>query len=260
MEEALIIEIPYAGLGDHLFHSHLPRIAKQHGRYEKVFVSSLSEAWNEDCMRLVWEINPYVDGFVNQRGITCNLKSIASKIENRRNIENIEAPNLLDEIMYAYGLDDGIVMHEPEIYYVPRFRQEYNKVIFDPNFISYTGEININDVSTFFRRKRIKFDLYMYVRTDRALHKVNSKNKYVKTKNLEEFFDLIYSCKEIHCFTTGTATIAPALGKKAHVYYGEYHQIAMRHSKMNEYIFIPKTKIRKLFNYFKHFVKKLIKN
>lgn len=29
----LIIEIPYAGMGDHLFHSHLPKIAKENGKY-----------------------------------------------------------------------------------------------------------------------------------------------------------------------------------------------------------------------------------
>lgn len=258
MEKVLIIEIPYAGLGDHIFHSHLPRIAKQFGNYEKVLVSSLSESWNVDCMRLVWEMNPYVDGFVSKRGVTCDLKLIAQKIEEREKNENIEFPNLLDEIMYVYGLDDGKVMHEPEIYYKPKFRTEFNSVIFDPNFISYTGDLSTKDVSSFFRKKGVKFDAYMKIRTEKALHKENSKNIYISTNSLEEFCDLLFSCKEIHCFTTGTATLAPALGKKAFVYYGNGHSVAMRHSKLNEYVFIDKCIESKIIRKIKSIVKKII--
>lgn len=254
----LIIEIPYAGLGDHLFHSHLPRIAKEYGNFEKVYISSLSESWNVDCMRVVWKMNPYVDGFVAKRGLTSDLKSIAKKIEEKVSKNEIDFPNLLDEIMYVYGLDDGKLMHEPELYYVPKFRTEFNKVIFDPNFISYTGELDKKDVSVFFNKKAVKFDSYMKIRSVKALHKENAKNDYISTSSLEEFCDLIYSCKEIHCFTTGTATLAPALGKKAFVYYGNGHSIAMRHSKINEYVFIDKCLKNKVLIKIKSILKKIL--
>jgi len=254
----LIIEIPYAGLGDHLFHSHLPRIAKQFGNYEKVYVSSLSESWNVDCMRIVWEMNPYVDGFVDKRGISSDLKSIAEKIEEKVRRDETDFPNLLDEIMYVYGLDDGKLMHEPELYYLPKYRPEFHKIIFDPNFISYTGELTESDVSAYFRRKAVKFDSFMKIRSVKALHKENPKNNYISTSNLEEFCDLLFSCKEIHCFTTGTATLAPALGKKAHVYFGKGHAIAMRHSKLNEYIFIDKCFKNKVLIKIKSILKRIL--
>lgn len=64
MDKILIIEIPYLGLGDHLFHSHIPRIAKKIGKYDKVYISEFSHHRNPDNKRIVWELNPFVDGFI----------------------------------------------------------------------------------------------------------------------------------------------------------------------------------------------------
>lgn len=150
----LIIEIPYAGLGDHLFHSHLPRIAKQFGNYEKVYVSSLSESWNVDCMRVVWELNPYVDGIVEVEGVSCDLKSIVDKIEKKIKNNEFEHPNLLDEVMFAFGLDDGKRFHEPELYYKPKYVERFNKAIFDPNFISWVGQIEKADMMRFLKKRK----------------------------------------------------------------------------------------------------------
>ena len=44
MSKDLIIKIEYGGLGDHLFFSHIPRIAKEMNSYDKVwYVGAFSE-------------------------------------------------------------------------------------------------------------------------------------------------------------------------------------------------------------------------
>ena len=128
--KTLIISIQKGGLGDHLFYSHLPRIAKQYGGYNQVYISNDSIFRNPDTKKLVWELNPYLDGFTNEAGVFYFSENI------------LEGQNLLDHLMLAYGLDDHKRNHEPEIYYKPKLVEAFiHKTIYDPNYISYTGDI-----------------------------------------------------------------------------------------------------------------------
>src|SRR5437899_452423 len=72
---SLILQIKYGGLGDHLFYSHIPRLAKDLGMYDRVFISNRSEFRHSDYRKYVWELNPYVDGFVDEPGVdhVCEL-------------------------------------------------------------------------------------------------------------------------------------------------------------------------------------------
>jgi len=247
----LIIEIPYGGLGDHLFHSHLPRIAKETGEYDKVFISKKSLFRHSDNMHIVWELNPYIDGFTDEKGITCNIMNITKKIAEKR-LEN----NLLDEIMLAYGLDDGKRSHEPENYYKPNYIPEYHKVIFDPNFLSWIGEIDKKDMMAYIKKKKIKFDAIMKIRTNQALYIPKPGDNFIETKTLTDFCNLIFSCKKLYCLTSGTATLAASLGKHAIVFFGENQEYAYQHSKLHNYI-----KVEKCFqNQLKSFVKNNIFN
>ena len=112
--EQLIIKIKHGGLGDHLFYSHIPRIAKESGKYYKIFISNKSDFRKEDQKELIWKLNPYVDGFTDLDG-----KSI-DNIE----IKEGENANLLDKIMLCFELDDGKRFHEPELYYKPKIIKE----------------------------------------------------------------------------------------------------------------------------------------
>src|SRR5271170_4999924 len=99
----LNIKINYGGLGDHLFLSPIPRIAKEQGKYEKVLVSNKSIFRHSDYKKLVWEMNPYVDGFTDEDGT--DVEDV--KMEGEENL------NLLDKLMFGFGLDDGKRFHEP---------------------------------------------------------------------------------------------------------------------------------------------------
>lgn len=247
--KTLIIEIPYAGLGDHLFHSHLPRIAKETGEFEKVFISNRSPVRNDDYKKLVWEYNPFVDGYSDEEGVTCKLWELVEKVSPQSN------NNLLDEVMLAFGLDNGKRWNEPEIYYKPKFRDDFNHTVYDPNYLSWVGAITSEECMKFFRKNNYYFEKIMKKRSEKFLYIPTENTEYMVTPTIEDFCDLIYSCKELYCLTSGTATIAAGLGKSATVFYGSGQSAGFRHSKLHIYKKIPtdrltriKAKIKKSFN------------
>jgi len=222
--KTLIISILKGGLGDHLFYSHLPRIAKQYGGYNQVYISNDSIFRNPDTKKLVWELNPYLDGFTNEAGIFYFS-------------DNIQVgQNLLDHLMLAYGLDDHKRNHEPEIYYKPKLVEAFiHKTIYDPNFISYTGDIKYSKtIQNWFTHAGIEPDAQMKVLGGRAIE-IDCSNR-ASMPDLFTFCDLLYSAKAIYCLSTGTGTLAAALQKPVTVLYGEGLQAAYRHSGLHHYI------------------------
>lgn len=241
--KTLIIEIPYAGLGDHLFHSHIPRIAKETNKYDKVYISKRSYYRHYDYIDLTWISNPYVDGLIELPGKTIELDYIVKNFHNL----NIKG-NLLDAVMLAFDLDDGKRWHEPEIYYKPKFIENYNYTVYDPNFISYVGQINKFDVMSFMKKKGFSFDCVMKIRSEKALYVKNKKHKIIETPTLKDYCDLIYSCKKFYCLTSGSATLAAALNKPAIVFYGLHQSVAFQHSKLHTYCFVENKLINKIKN------------
>ncbi len=157
--------------------------------------------------------------------------------------------------MLSYGLDDGKRMHEPEIYYKPKFRAEFNKVIFDPNWISNAGDLLLLDILHFFKENGIYIDAVMANKggTKNASDSFIGKNLFdyeiaknlgveiIETPTLEDFCDLIYSAKDFYCFVTGSATLAAALRKPISVLVGTANPIdkIFMHSPLHRYYLIP---------------------
>ena len=219
---SLILQIKYGGLGDHLFYSHLPRIAKELG-YKKVYISNFSDFRNPIYKKLIWEPNPYVDGFCDEKGYYPIFKDVE------------EGTNILDRIMLEQGLDDGKRFHEPELYYQPKIRQELvGKNIFDPNYISNAGKLSSATIEKYFKDNNVRTDYQMKLRDNSIPLKRNIET--LSTETLEEFCDAIASCGRMYCLTTGTATLAAALGKKSTVFYGDGVGRMFHHSKLHQYI------------------------
>ena len=220
----LILEIRNGGLGDHLFYSHLPRIAKETGIYEEVLISNRSIFRNEDYKKLIWEMNPFIDGFTNESGIYFYPDSIEAD------------ENLLDRMMLLYGMDDGKRMHEPEIYYQPIAEKKWqNSSIYDPNYISYTGDLQRGElIENWFIENNITID-YQLKKLGKNYLSINCEDLIDKT-SLFEFCSLLISCKRMYCLTTGTATLAAALKVPVTVLYGEGHLQLFRHSALHKYV------------------------
>ncbi|WP_395003630.1 hypothetical protein, partial [uncultured Helicobacter sp.] len=146
--------------------------------------------------------------------------------------------NLLDSHMLELGLDDGRRLHEPELYYTPKFREEYHKVIFDPNWISNAGKIQTPDIMHFFDANNIQLDAVLAKRGDKCLFDYRADVEVIETKSLEDFCDLLYSARAIYCLVTGTATLAAALKKSATIIVGENISPYFLHSPLHTYIYL----------------------
>ena len=221
--KTLIISIQKGGLGDHLFYSHLPRIAKQYGGYNQVYISNDSIFRNADTKKMVWELNPYLDGFTNEAGLFYFSENIP------------EGQNLLDHLMLAYGIDDHKRNHEPEIYYKPKLVESLiDKAIYDPNYISYTGDIKYpNTIEKWFSDVQKKPDLQLKVLAGKSIE-INCQNRIV-TPDIFAFCDLLYSAKSIYCLSTGTGTLAAAIQKPVTVLHGNGLNPIYKHSTFHTY-------------------------
>jgi hypothetical protein len=235
--KTLVIEVEYGGLGDHLFYSHLPRLAKESRKYDAVYISNISPFRNNNHKEIIWGANPYVDGFFNGFGESHRSMSIKNKKLCNALISSKQETNVLDQIMMAFDLDDGKKFHNPELYYVPKKIVEYeNMVIFDPNFITPLYDVTMiyGELDKFFDENKIYIDMQFTPRSER--NSLTRCSKYVADKSFEEFCDIIFSCKELYCFASGTAVLAAALGRKANVFYMENMHPMFIFSKDHNYI------------------------
>jgi hypothetical protein len=243
----LILQSGYAGLGDHLFLSHIPRIAKESGKFEKVLFSNRSLIRDPACRALVWESNRYVDGFTDEMGFELlpphthdpgqnKLFEMFFKLGLENRITQCrQGCNLLDEFMLGMGLDDGLRFHEPEIYPdLPRIREYENLVVYDPNYITNVGAVTQGQIEAFFDRRGINIQAQMVVRNHSVA--VSKPMTTITTKSLVDFCSVIISCKELYCLTTGTATLAAALKKPCTVLFGDGVNPLYHHSRLHRYV------------------------
>lgn len=217
-----ILKIGYEGLGDHLFCSHLPRIAKQFGHYDKVYISKHSPYRDFQTKEVVWGMNPFVDGF-------CDEDKVWIQVGNVK-----EGMNLLDKIMLTHGLDDGNRFHEPEIYYKPKIIPELKEAtIFDPNFGTTIGHPSSSTIESYFKRHNISITYQMKLMNN---HHPIKYGKELCSKGLLHFCDIIYSCKALYCFHTGTSVLAASLKIPATVFNTGAAQSRFEHSRIVNYI------------------------
>ena len=223
----LVLKIRYGGLGDHLFFSPIPRIAKQTGTYDKVSISNLSTYRNPMYKHLIWELNPYIDGFSDEDE-TFNCQDV---------LIDFDTENLLDALMKANHVDDGLRFHEPEVYFQPPHNEEWQLLtIYDPNYISNAGNnIKTQFVKRYFHDNGIVINMQLkptWGRKNRRIFGIPN----IATPDFMDFCSLIVSCKSLFCFATGTATLACALKKPVTVFYDPSFNRAFLHSKKNNYV------------------------
>jgi len=221
--KTLIIKNPWGGLGDHLFTSHLPRVAKESGMFDKVVVSNLSKYLNPETKHLVWELNPFFDGFVDDDVIHPQFGEV------------VEGKNLLDAISDYYGVPDtGIRFQEPEVYYKPKLIPELkDAIILEWNSFSGKGIPNRDALRTYFMNSGITVTHQM-----KSLFQKHApfEVKVVSADNLKHLCDIIYSCKRFYGVLTGSITLAAAIRKPSTVLYVDGALPMFRHSKIHTYI------------------------
>ncbi len=218
----LVLKIMYGGLGDHLLWTPIPRLAKTKYTYDKVYISTLSEYRNPETKHLVWEYNPYVDGFVDEDAPVPNFNKVQ------------EGKNILDTMVDFVGFpDDGIRYRDPELYYRPKFLEQYKDcILYDPNFISNAGHPSVQAIENYFSKEKIQITQQM---TPTLNNRAISNIAYLEIKGLELFCDILYSCKYFYALTSGSATLISALQKPCTVLYANANPM-FHHSKRNVYL------------------------
>ena len=217
-----IFEVAHGGLGDHLFFSHLPRIAKTSGGFSKVYLSNRSVFRNSEYRKLIWELNPYVDGFCDE-----TLTPVQP-------VQWDASMNILDRVMLERGLDDGQRFHEPEIFYRPVVKADLlPRRVYDPNYIS-----NVGAMSTTRLRHAISrlggVDCQM-----RILNKAFGAQPglpELAAKDIFDYCDIIASCASFFCLTSGGATLAAAINKPAVCFFGFGVNPIFHHSSLHRYV------------------------
>jgi len=59
--EEIVLQIKWGGLGDHLFWSHIPAVAKGMG-VKRVLLNARNSDWRHNDYREMWRLNPHLDG------------------------------------------------------------------------------------------------------------------------------------------------------------------------------------------------------
>ena len=215
-----IVRVKYGGLGDHLFFSHIPRAAKFCG-YGRVLVSNHNSYRDPAYKHLVWEMNPFVDGFTDEDA-PCP-----------EGFKLMDGENLLDATMLRRGVDDGVRYHEPELYYDPMPDKSLkDEVVFDPNFVGNAGDgIGFGEVEEFVERRGVTM---VMPRRDKGF--TVGAPEVETDGSLRRYCEVIRSCRRFVCLASGGATLAAALNMPAWVIYGPAVKGRFLHSGMHVYI------------------------
>ena len=218
--KVIVIEVFYGGLGDHLFYSPLPRLLKEFGLADKVYLSKLSKCRNRDTIRHVWDSNPYLDGHVDEPGIQPIPESDSG----------VKVQKIINITLHHFGINlDYEVL--PELYGVKKSNSHpKHQYLIDLNYISYVGALTLFDkLGIVLRHQR-----YTLVNPSLLIRIIFPFRSFRYTKTLEEYICLIGAAKSFVCLASGGATLSAALKTPSVVYFG-FGQSHMFHHSMHEY-------------------------
>lgn len=207
----LVLQLPngYDGLGDNLVFSHIPRIAKESGRFNRVLVSTRNIYKGNDYPRIVWQTNPYVDGFTDEPG-TYSSVHMNRVMDKWINIQH--SINLMDSIMILHDLDNRKRGHTPECYYKPNIMDGLkNSTVLDlgAKTIDLT-KLNFNNLLGLLEKNGIRPD---YVLSSKSIETPGI--EVLQTSSIEHWADVMCSAKNYICFNSGGYWLSGALGVKA---------------------------------------------
>jgi hypothetical protein len=207
-----IVISPYAGgLGDSLCFSTLPEIYARKGFRVLIGRPAVEpRIRNPETTRLVWELNPYVSGFVDEVGMTFTHREmhrwIWGQIETRTLVEAMEA---------LHGFKP---IHKlPKIYYKPKWRPKFGETIFaDPSSISQpiSPQVFGSFVDHLCRARDVNRKSIVLLRSNYAgSHGAQTLigNAEYTVADIFEYCDLISSCRLFIAAESGGAILGSAI-------------------------------------------------
>jgi hypothetical protein len=229
----IILNIEYGGLGDNLFYSPIPYLIKKKSPHTKVYIYNSPNIRSKDISNLIWKNNPYIDGFTQKKGKPINVK-----------LDNNSNKNIISQIADNY-LDVEDPNLEPVIYFNLEYLEELSdKTLVDLNYVSFIGAVSRNKIEKYLS----KFENLLFINKPKW---INDKGDNYSPNNLLSYANAINSCRNFICFTSGGATLAAAIKKKANCIYGFGQNKIFHHSKIHDYIELsPNSTSLKYYLYF----------
>jgi glycosyltransferase involved in cell wall biosynthesis len=231
--DILIIELPegYDGLGDHLLFSHIPELAKKKG-FKEVLVSDHNKYKTAGTKEAVWETNPFVDGFIDERGTHFDAAQLFEILNGKPIVNNMP---MLKQISMVYDVYDDDYNGLPILYMgerksvfdnvqelvdleMKKTREGKNKHLFyDGNWKHYAG-IEQKDVDDYFLTNSEIYDLEYPVKYQAEnlgsclTAKVLGMDEW-ETGTLETYILRILACHRFICLMSGGSVVSAAIGK-----------------------------------------------
>ena len=212
-----VIISPYAGgLGDNLCFSTLPEMYARSGFTVFIGLPAVEPSIrNLETRCLVWEMNPFVSGFVDDVGITFTHREMHQWIWNQN-----ETRTLVEAMEALHGFKP--THRYPKVYYLPKWRPEVRETIFaDPTSISqpippevFDSFVNHVCNSRDYDKERIVVLTSKYAGPKGNLALVG--NERYEVKDIFEYADLIWSCHLLLTSESGGAILASALRHDGH--------------------------------------------
>jgi hypothetical protein len=229
-DEPIYIAPHGGGLGDQLLFSTLPEMFyRQVGSREIYILASDDTARNNPTVqKFCWERNPFVKRVIpyyEARKIEANTASLRV-VDGHRYHSHLVARRYQNNVMAVEAMNGLFPTNEvPRIYYQPRFREEFAGKIFGDarchstplpaaaytNFVQYCGKLYGFDPTDIFMLES-KY-------SGRAGADACPDQPRIEINSLEDYADLIYSCRFFCGVDSGSAALASAV--KGHNFYPE---------------------------------------
>lgn len=204
----IIIEQEWGGLGDNLQFSTLPEVGSKLG-YE-VYISNHNKYRNLDIKRLVWDINPFISGYTDERG---NLNDLFNPNPINKDFPILDrwndSLNIIQNIEFQIFGDS--YNENPLLYYRPNFIDNLSdKILLDPNSISTNFSFD-SIIGSMSKEDLIILNQEMIGYTN------------IKSSSIFEWVDIITSAKEFICQLSGGTVVMAAYNKSCTVYTPTYN-------------------------------------
>jgi hypothetical protein len=204
----IIIEQEWGGLGDNLQFSTLPEVGSKLG-YE-VYISNHNKYRNLDIKRLVWDINPFISGYTDERG---NLNDLFNPNPINKDFPILDrwndSLNIIQNI--EFQIFGNSYNENPLLYYRPNFIDNLsNKILLDPNSVSTNFSFD-SIIGSMSKEDLIILNQEMIGYTN------------IKSSSIFEWIDIITSAKEFICQLSGGTVVMAAYNKSCTVYTPTYN-------------------------------------
>jgi hypothetical protein len=216
-QKTLTLDV-WGGLGDNLQVSTIPRRFYEKFGYKGVYISNSVPWRNKEIKELVWDLNPYIAGFTDKKGVNIADAGLIQYDGTTHWIANMEK-------IYQFTAPFS---KTPEIYYDMSSKDNFNvcnKIIVD---LTASNENNTMDKTNYRKNMKKYFDQLQdkitivrlnNIKTDKTFidytdEIISSKNyEFIDINNIYEYCQIIKNCKKYICSFSGNHCLAAAIRK-----------------------------------------------